>query len=70
MQSVQDAQSALRELRIARSHLDETLTVWAGPFGGAHAQLVPKEVASTGEHLARAKRLMESALRRHVNDAV
>ncbi|MCW2921280.1 MAG: hypothetical protein JWL76_1154 [Thermoleophilia bacterium] len=67
-EAVKNATEALAELDLAQTQLSQSLHVWVGEFGGAHAQLVPKHVDATAEHLGRAQRLMEGALRRHVND--
>lgn len=66
--AVKHATEAIAELDLAQTQLGKSLHVWVGEFGGSHAQLVPKHVAATETHLGNAKRLMESALRRHVND--
>lgn len=67
-EAVKNATEALAELDLAQTQLSQSLHVWVGEFGGSHAQLVPKHVDATAEHLGKAQRLMESALRRHVND--
>lgn len=66
-EAVKNATEALAELDLAQMQLGKSLHVWVGEFGGAHAQLVPKHVDATAEHLGKAQRLMEAALRRHVN---
>lgn len=68
--AVESAQTAIGELRIARTFLDEALDVHVGPFGGVHAELQPRNAVATGNHVARAIREAEAALRAHVNDAV
>ena len=65
--AVKHATEALAELDLAQTQLGKSLHVWVGDFGGSHAQLVPKHVDATAEHLGKAQRLMEAALRRHVN---
>ncbi len=66
-EAVKNATEALAQLDLAQTQLGQSLHVWVGEFGGAHAQLVPQHVDATAVHLGRAQRLMEAALRRHVN---
>lgn len=66
-EAVKNATEALAELDLAQTQLGQTLHVWVGEFGGSHAQLVPQHVDATAVHLGKAQRLMEAALRRHVN---
>jgi hypothetical protein len=65
--AVKHATEALAQLDLAQTQLSQSLHVWVGQFGGAHAQLVPQHVEATAVHLGKAQRLMESALRQHVN---
>ncbi len=66
-EAVKNATEALAQLDLAQTQLGKTLHVWVGEFGGSHAQLVPQHVDATAVHLGKAERLMEAALRRHVN---
>jgi hypothetical protein len=67
--ALDDALDALDQLDLAQTFLGKTLRPWVGEFGGSHAVLNQQHVASTAEHLGRAERLIQSALRNLVNDA-